>query len=804
MSNFPMDVAALVARGSNPAPVPNQALLYARLINTVAQLCIADSQGRNFLAALIQQTQLDLYVAASGSDDNDGLTPATPLLTLGGAYKRIPQMLMAPVIIHLADPLQWEACPAFVLLSPTAFVAIWGDGAGQVGNDGFNVVATGVADAGTNDINVALPAPVGVDTYQRFTIEMVDGAAAGQRRTIRNNTASSIVPVAAFTVAPAPGDTYRVLRPIVVADATVDRTLSYGAGSGSEQPLTLINLDFSGDFDWLRATGNNLLFYGCLTSSAYLYVQNSYVAAGVTNYAYGAQNQEALWAALGSDQSENWLGWGLGIDTDWTQGGAYNGEPESYEYNGFLVSLGGITNYGGRLTLAGGFVTNLYMDYMESHVTIQYSWNTRISFFIRPPASGFTGIYLDNGFLYDYDNLEIDATAAGVRGGIFLDANSVCELFDEGTFIQANATGYAIQGIGGTLNLWPSNNSNPMVLVGGALGLYLQGTQVTMHALTGATGGGVTVTSSDPNQPTVTMTTGATVRCYSGRHTFTNTGGGPALSVGTGSDFDISAQGPFTTLDVNSNGAQAACRIYTGGRVSTSGAGFTGLTFHCTGAGAGVELRSGGQLNTLFDINITGGLFGVDCRTGGKVTIGRQLNAAATQAGGVAVNCEAGEVAADIISAGASGIPATVNDIGIKCSLGGKVNSTLNAAVVGGVGIRAETGGEVTLRRPAPVQGTIDAAIVATSGGRVSIIPSGGGGAANILGATNGIDARGGGFVALANLTGLTVTASAGSEIIVGAGAGESGTVAALLTAANTSIQNTTSSKGGSTILRAA
>jgi hypothetical protein len=84
------------------------------------------------------------------------------------------------------------------------------------------VLASGTAGVGT-DANAIAASGLTVNQYQHFTLEMTSGAALGYRRTVQQNTATSIAPVRRFenqagtsAVTPASGDTYAIYRPGVV------------------------------------------------------------------------------------------------------------------------------------------------------------------------------------------------------------------------------------------------------------------------------------------------------------------------------------------------------------------------------------------------------------------------------------------------------------------------------------------------------------------------------------------------------------------------------------------------------------
>lgn len=210
----------------------------------------------------------NLYVSGlNGNDINDGSTPLLAVATLARAWALIPYTLAAPIVVHLGAagapgvPYAWSPMPAPAQLTPDARIWLYGDGAGQVGEDGF-VVAAGspvAAIAGT-DANQITTAAIVADAYQGFTLEVVDGPAAGYRRTILTNTASSIVPVRRFEtedavtpVTPVAGNTIRILRPSVIfsgydtagnADGIPGLFSGIGNGDGGA-PLLLVNLAFA-------------------------------------------------------------------------------------------------------------------------------------------------------------------------------------------------------------------------------------------------------------------------------------------------------------------------------------------------------------------------------------------------------------------------------------------------------------------------------------------------------------------------------------------------------------------------------
>jgi hypothetical protein len=186
--------------------------------------------------------QIDLYVAADAAganDGNQGTTPSTPLKTINEAIRRcnVYDEISASFIIHVAP-----APVAGYTLTTTlgahllrASIVIIGDGAGQ-GGDGFTVLSgPSAAVAGSSATQVVRAAGLGVNTFRGKTIEILTGAAAGDRRTIRDHTDTTITPVRNFTAAVAANDTFRIIEPAA--------TVTFGGGTNT--PYTFSNLNGS-------------------------------------------------------------------------------------------------------------------------------------------------------------------------------------------------------------------------------------------------------------------------------------------------------------------------------------------------------------------------------------------------------------------------------------------------------------------------------------------------------------------------------------------------------------------------------
>ena len=294
-------------------------------------------------------TPLDIYVASTGNDANPG-TPVQPVLTMAGAFNRVRDangnltyQLGAPVRIHIAafPDLEWVPIPGYQAINEDGQVVILCDGALQPGEDGFVFppVAAGAAGVGTSNVSVAFVCPSD-DVYLGYTIEFTSGPAAGQRRKIRNNTTSAIIPDLAFSPAPVGGDNFRVVVPATnfdISAGSVDFQVS------SDLYATLVNANFLiGEVSpqSLRLNGLNCVkMFGCsFSQEAHLSVFNSKLYAGVTEADAGVVQEDIrineLWAALGGAQP--WAGWGISCPD-----AHLNSDVQPLnDFTGYLVSRG--------------------------------------------------------------------------------------------------------------------------------------------------------------------------------------------------------------------------------------------------------------------------------------------------------------------------------------------------------------------------------------------------------------------------------------------------------------------------------
>lgn len=193
---FPNDVAAAAPSGK-----------YLLLVEGGVLKIVDDAAA---VAELVSTTRaaLDIYVSPGSGDDADDGSLATPIATLAEAERRVPLVVMHPVVIRLRNEpgYVWPVWRPRLISAPIVIMAdeAWDPTV-------YTVVASGTAAGGTTD-SVVVDAGMGVDAHRNLWLRMTSGAASGHRKGVRNNTATDIVPWSKFGTAPAPGDSYEIFQ----------------------------------------------------------------------------------------------------------------------------------------------------------------------------------------------------------------------------------------------------------------------------------------------------------------------------------------------------------------------------------------------------------------------------------------------------------------------------------------------------------------------------------------------------------------------------------------------------------------
>lgn len=331
--------------------------------------------------------RVDFYVAPNHPNANDGhvgISSEAPWSTLDRAIREVQSMgdiKEGAVVIHLASGtyLYSESLHEITLRYP---VVIIGDGAEQDGDDGFTELATGTVTAGTGGTVLEIGGGLTADEFAGKTVEMTSGAALGYRRTVRNNTTTTIYPSLRFYDDPSDGDTFRIVEPAVIfqlpsapgvftdiqdycvsigsvgragnrASIHVENSLGMFNALGF---LTFMNIRFvpENGVSTFHAWGINdsaVLFYGCEWDTEGVSFFNnqagSFLGCGSEANEFGRERSYVPWSIGLIANTWAWSGWGLTVDgAPWIFRGA--------SIRGILVGLQGLGFRYCRVTMFGG------------------------------------------------------------------------------------------------------------------------------------------------------------------------------------------------------------------------------------------------------------------------------------------------------------------------------------------------------------------------------------------------------------------------------------------------------------------
>lgn len=304
-----------------------------------------------------------------GNDGNDGLTALTPVKTLDRLAEVIPLTIEGQAGIFIGEG-------EYVITKERPFILpnrnIRGLGSIQIipsdfdGGNPYNVVLEDTCDAGTDEFSV-ITSGLTPDAHALQSIRFMDGDAVNQWRSIRNNSATEIVPNdiwGAFNgLAPAPGDTFQIVtsnvRFVTETNAQMIATpqAQTQGWAGSSEPGTVYERQwcvwqFEGcafgkqgeaETSWSSSPGLSLL--GCsVDDDVALYVYGTLFAGNMYLGALGAASTNFDYA---------W-GWGLmcgNVYDDLVPGACIVG---SLNCAGFVrVS---------SLIILGGRLTSLFLD----------------------------------------------------------------------------------------------------------------------------------------------------------------------------------------------------------------------------------------------------------------------------------------------------------------------------------------------------------------------------------------------------------------------------------------------------------
>ena len=585
---------------------------------------------------VVPATPADVYLSSAGNDGNSGQSIGSPVATWARAWEVVAGT--STVTVHLIGTVAgYEVPPAAV-----RWLTITGD-------DNFTVVATGVAGAATDANSFELASATTEDAYRHFTVEFTDGAAAGYRRTIRDNSTTIVTPVHQFenftgTTVPAPGDTYRILRPSakIVGSAIVSGA-NYRQFALNEAlvpvRVDLVNVAIEPD-----NPGSNIFFNFILTAAGGAWfgvlIEGEWMVDGAAGDLFSgaddlnttADSYSLIVEKLGVSGyvPGQWHGWGLGFANSTftgaagTLGGLINGGTGTVKNQGFFygfVTCGRMQH--GWAELLGGSAQLIILEQARmvfAIANLARNFSILTTRFLVKTAST-QAMIMRSGtqmyWRYSYSSqnvaLEIRATGAGNATvgyiGMSRGAQGHTETGFEisyagasGGFAVSAASGasfsYGADGFGG-LPPWSMGTT-------GGIARASSGGQVTLasFSMTGGKGvvndgGSVTCQQVGGTVPTAVVT-GQVWLQTAGigllENTLSFTGDNAALvDVKGGSFTQVSGTATITN---NATGANDVLRVSGGAQANLLGGASTVLNGSAGASGFAINARGGGRVFT--------------------------------------------------------------------------------------------------------------------------------------------------------------------------------------------------------------
>jgi hypothetical protein len=575
--------------------------------------------GATVGALPISETVQHLYLASTGSDANSGANSGVPVLTLAGAYARVGTARHA--VIHVASGTYAYAIKPARLAAQQ--ITLWVDGAGQSGDDGRVVVATGTTLAGTDQLGVTASG-LTVNAYRGCTIEFLTGPAAGWHATVRDNTATRITPCWPYVpdfytpTSPGVGSNYRITRPgatftFAALEAIGANILAEGSGDRSRRGLTIINAKLYSTYPpYITRTGVRL--FGCEANSG-LFLVDSSVDAG-----YCVDDVYDSWATdVGASTGLEWFGWGFS-DPEGTVSSIGPVLMNNGLWRGPLVGgnfTPGAYNYYGEPTgiaslMGGSFLGTIYFNRGEVFQIVPI-WSATV------PAIKTSEVRLTSGAYGSFNAIEVSKPSTGVNPLV-----AAVAVFGDSKLIIAGS-GSSIQSASGSDALQVSRGARCELFGTGAATLSATGGGSAISVRDGGHlfASGLTVTCSSADDA-VKIASDASLVVASDAHISATSSTGVGCRVQNGSR--LSVRGSLTASGTDGLSVESAsvADMTVASSISLTGTSAVGLRVN----GRSVATLAGGGSST-----IAGATYGIDATDDGHV---RAFGALSAVTGGTA------------------------------------------------------------------------------------------------------------------------------------------------------------------------
>ncbi len=360
-----------------PLPSPYQGLLRpgeARVVPATVEEVLAlgvgglrvrevpDSRGSVSFSVLGETIgPLKLFVDVATGNDNSIGSQAAPLASITEAESRIPDLVRHEVVIvvqpHSGAGYAWPTFRARIFSGALATI--------YVVFSEVNVIVSGdTAQSGTTIEKLVTSGGLTPGALDGKTIEILDGDAKGDRRTIRDNGATDIVPCAEFTAIPT-GAGYRVIEPdagnVIIPTEFVPMVQGIGittgigpSGSirdgsdGEYSPgVNVVNAIIDTPENTNLVSDGRLILLGCVITNPGTLVRYT----GQGQFLMGRQTWNTVVPPSTEPTltSSSWVGWGVHFT-----GGHFLSWIGSVPYvSGFLVTDGRYVAFGGDHDITG-------------------------------------------------------------------------------------------------------------------------------------------------------------------------------------------------------------------------------------------------------------------------------------------------------------------------------------------------------------------------------------------------------------------------------------------------------------------
>ena len=336
-----------------------------------------------------------------------------------------------------------------------------------------NVLHAEAAQAGTGAEVVVLTG-LAVDAFVGKTIEVTAAiGGAVQRKTVRSNTATDVIPCGKFSPAPAPGDAVRITESRAVfgapaSDTPVVETFWFMEGCLSSQLDNFAGF-FSAFGGGINPVQTALVLENVAFEDPAPFALQAWAFGQGTVYAYGVEFRPAslgvlsmstlgtqVFAGVGLNGREADYGWGIGVTT--TQFSNATPFMRGGQLIGCVASLGdgpAAQNFG-VIQLFGGRCARLTVFGSPSSVTVSGDLTSiGITYLMDARGTGAAGLSIDAGFGASSVVLQQLAEVQGGGGGIQISGPSLLAMFaslgdtQAGLALEANKGARVL--LGGTL-----------------------------------------------------------------------------------------------------------------------------------------------------------------------------------------------------------------------------------------------------------------------------------------------------------------------------------------------------------------